>query len=203
VSGARPVGDAVPPRDTSGLFHQAFRALASAGHAAVDAPGPEEALLEITRVCPTVLGDPDAHERPGALKPGERQFSVCGVFLLTADRRHNVLVAEVGFPPDQHRLRIDVELGHPGFMVKHQRPLLLANTDLDTEFRQILKTARMGSVVFAPMRFKREFLGSLVLASQARHTYGEDDLEALVAFTGLASAVFCAHDGPAWFRTLG
>jgi GAF domain-containing protein len=125
------------------------------------------------------------------------------VFLLTANRRENVLVAEVGFPPEQHRLRIDGELGHPGWMVKHQRPLLLANTDLDAEFRQILKTARMGSVLLAPMRFNQEFLGSLVLASQARHTYTEDDLEALVAFAGLATAVFCAYDGPAWFRTLG
>ena len=59
--------------------------------------------------------------------------------MLTPDRRHNLLVAEVGFlPPEQHRLRIDAELAHPGWVVKHRQPLILANTDLDADFKKIL-----------------------------------------------------------------
>jgi hypothetical protein len=193
---------AVPPRDTSALHADAIAALAAAARAANGAAGPEEALREFTRACPAVLGDRAAHLRPGALGPGERQFSVCGVFALSPDGRENWLIAEVGFPPEQHRLRIDAALAHPGWVVTHRRPLLLANTDLDAGFRQILKTARMGSAMYAPMAWQGRFLGQVVLASQARNTYAEIDLDILVAFAETATAAFCAHGGPAWLATL-
>ena len=106
-------------------------ALGRAIHAGLAARGPEEALRHITALGPALLGDGEAEHRPGALKPGEHQFTVSGAFLVTPDRRHNLLVAEHGFPGEQHRLRIDVGLGHPGWVVERGRPLLLANTDLD------------------------------------------------------------------------
>ncbi len=61
-------------------------ALAGATRAANAAAGPEAALAELTRALPPLLGDREAHRPPGALKAGERQFSVCGVFLLTPDQ---------------------------------------------------------------------------------------------------------------------
>lgn len=185
------------------LRASALVALGEATRAACDAAGPEEALREITSRCPGLLGDREAHLRPGALKAGERQFSVCGVFLRTPDGRQNLLVADVGFPAEQHRLRIDAELGHPGWVVRHRRPLLLANTDLARDFRQILKTSRMGSALYAPMIWKNEFVGQLILASQARDTYAQADLDILVTFAGVATALWRAHNGPAWLATLG
>ena len=185
------------------VFQEALVALGRATQAACAAEGPEEALRQITALCPIVLGDKDAHHRPGALRAGEGQFSISGVFLVTPDERHNLLVAEVGFPPEQHRLRIDIGLGHPGWVVKHRRPLLLANTDEDPEFKQILKTARMGSAIYAPMIWKGHFLGQLVAASQARHTYRKADLDILVAYAEVATALWRAHDGPTFLRTLG
>jgi hypothetical protein len=183
-------------------FREALVALGRAAQAACAAEHPEAALRQITALCPVVLGDQDAHRRPGALRPAERQFSVSGVFLVTPDARHNLLVAEVGFPPEQHRLRIDLALGHPGWVVTHQRPLLLANTDEDPEFTQILKTARMGSAMYAPMIWKGRFLGQLVLASQARNTYRQPDLEILIPYAEVATALWVAHDGPAFLRSL-
>lgn len=180
----------------------ALVALAAATRAANAAGDPEAALAALTRVLPDLLGDRFAHLRPGALKAGERQFSVCGVFLLTPDGRDNLLVAEFGFPPEQHRLRIDATVGHPGWMVQHQRPLLLANTDEHTSFTQILKTARMGSAMFAPMHWRGTYDGQLVLASQVRNTYAGPDLDVLVAFAAVAASVWRAHDGPAWLRAL-
>ncbi len=172
-------------------------ALARATRAGCAAPGPEAALRELTSVCPAVLGDKQAHLRPGALKPAERPFSICGAFMLTPDRRHNLLLAEIGFPPEQHRLQIDATLGHPGWVVEHQEPLILANTDLDANFQQILKTARMGSALYAPMIWQGEFLGQIVCASQARDTYQQADLDVLVAFAETAAALWIAHSGPA------
>ena len=78
---------------------------------------------------------------------------------MTPDRQHHLLVAEHGFPPEQHRLRIPLDLGHPGWVVQRQRPLVLANTDEAQDFRQILKTARMGSVLFGPMFWRGQMLG--------------------------------------------
>jgi signal transduction protein with GAF and PtsI domain len=51
----------------------------------------------------------------------------------------------------KNRPRVPLDLGHAGQVVQHQRPLLLANADEATDFRQILKTARMGSALLAPM----------------------------------------------------
>ncbi len=188
------------PREA--VYHEALVALGRATQAGCAAEGPEEALRQITALCPIVLGDKDAHHRPGALRAGERQFTVAGVFLVTPDERDNLLVAEIGFPPEQHRLRIDIGLGHPGWVVKHRRPLLLANTDEDSEFKQILKTARMGSALYAPMIWKGQFLGQLVVASQARNTYSQPDLDILVAYAEVATALWNAHGGPTFLWSL-
>tara|TARA_Y100000588_G_scaffold339631_1_gene382490 strand:- start:2520 stop:2984 length:465 start_codon:yes stop_codon:yes gene_type:complete len=122
-----------------------------------------------------MLGDPDAQKRPGALKTGEHQFSVAGFFMHLPKERASILVAEDGFPKEQHRLRIPDDLGHPGWVVKNQKPLLLANTDEHSDFKQILKTARMGSAMYTPLVQEGNFVGQFITASQARHTYGPDD----------------------------
>jgi GAF domain-containing protein len=196
------VSDETPPRDPAVLWPASLRALARATRAACAARGPEEALRELAAVCSVLLGDKAAYVRPGALKPGERQFSVCGAFMVTPDGRENILLADVGFPPEQRRLRIDIELGHPGWVVRHRAPLILANTDLDPEFKQILKTSRMGSALYAPMIWKDEVLGQVVCASQARNTYAQADLDVLVAFAATATALWIAHDGPTFLRRL-
>jgi hypothetical protein len=175
------------------------RALAAALHA----DGPEEALRVITSLSRDLLGDENAQHRAGALKPGEHQFSAAGAFFVTPDRRHNLLLAEVNFPPEQHRLKIDIRHGHPGWVVEHEKPLLLANTDHHTEFKQILKTARMGSAIFAPMVWRGRLIGQLVTASQARHTYAEHDLETLVTLARVATPIWIAHGGEELVQQLG
>jgi GAF domain-containing protein len=192
----------IPARDDRTRHRDALRALGEAMRAATRASDPEAALRELTTRTPALLGDPHASRRPGALKPGEHQFSVSGLFMLTPGGQQNLLIADVGFPPEQHRLRIDVRLGHPGWVAKHQRPLILANTDEDPAFTQILTTARMGSALFAPVMWQGEFLGQLILASQARNTYAPIDLDILGVFAEAATALWIAHGGPAFLRTL-
>lgn len=194
--------DRMTTRNVDQMLRDALPALGRAAREACTAAGPEEALRHITAMAPALLGDKEAHLRPGGLKPGERQFSVCGMFAVTPDATHHLLVAEVGFPPEQHRLRIDIDLAHPGWVFKHRKPLILANTDLDADFKQILKTARMGSALYAPMMWKGELLGQLVLASQARNTYAQVDLDVLITFAEVAAALWIAHDGPGFLRGL-
>jgi GAF domain-containing protein len=190
-------------RDFNRLHGDALKALREAGNAALAASGVEQALLPLSTTVHGLLGDKEAHLRSGALKPGERQFSVAGYFMVTPDRKQHILLAEVGFPAEQHRLRIGIDLGHPGWVVRNRKALILANTDLDPEFKQILKTARMGSALYAPLWWRGELFGQLVLASQARNTYEETDLEILLAFANLAASLWMAHGGPAFLAGLG
>ena len=189
-------------RDIHALRAEALARLAEATQAANSAPDVESALRDRTAATQEVLGDKEAHLRPGGLRVGERQFTNAGIFLIIPDRQHHLLVAEHGFPPEQHRLRIPFDLGHPGWVAQHQRPLVLTNTDEVPDFRQILKTARMGSALFGPMFWQGQMLGQLLTAAQARHTYGPIDLDLSMGFAHVAAAVYMAHGGPAWLRTL-
>jgi hypothetical protein len=184
------------------LDARAMGTLNTALKAATNAADAEAALSALSAAAWTALGDPEAHNRPGALKPGEHQFAVSGYFMLTADGRETVLVAEHGFPAEQHQLRIPSDLAHPGWVVKHRKPLLLANTDEDSGFKQILKTARMGSAMYSPLLWRDEFIGLLITASQARNTYGLQDHAIHQTFAMAAAAIYMAHGGPAFSATL-
>ena len=192
----------MPERDVHALRVLALAKLAEATRAANTSPDVESALRHLTAGTQEVLGDQEAHLRPGGLRAGERQFTNSGIFLITPDRHYNLLVAEHGFPPEQHRLRIPIDLGHPGQVVQDQRPLVFANTDESSDFRQILKTARMGSAMFGPMVWRGQMLGQILTAAQARHTYSALDLDIFMGFAHVAATVYVAHGGPEWLRTL-
>src|SRR5882724_5744481 len=129
-------GCVMTARDVHALRAEALATLAEATRAANGAPDVESALGHLTTATREVLGDNEAYLRPGGLRAGERQFVVSGIFLITADRQHHLLVGAHGIPPEQHRLRIPLDLGHPGWAMQHQHPLVLANTDEAQDFRQ-------------------------------------------------------------------
>jgi hypothetical protein len=168
------------------------------GAAALAAPGPEEAMRAIAGRYYDALGDRTAHQRDGALKPGERQYFVAGAFFVTPDGAWHMLVGSINFPAEQGRLMIPIDGGHPGWVVKNRSKLLLRNTDEHGAFRQYLKSSRMGSAIFAPLFWRGEILGQIIMAAQARYTMREEDLALLVACSGAAAAAWVAHGGPAW-----
>ena len=170
--------------------------LARAAQAAADAGDGEAALRETVHAALRITGDGAAHERPGALKPGERHFHVAGAFMVSPDAASHLLLAEWGFPPEQHRLHYPLDTGHPGWVWKNEQALILENTDRHDDFVQILKTARMGSALYAPMIWRGRFIGQLLTAAQARDTYSPPDLVRLQALAGLAAVAYMAKDGP-------
>lgn len=176
----------------------AWTTIEQAGQAALDAGGPEEAMRILGRACFDTLGDRQAHQKPGALLPGERQYFVAGCFFVTPDRRYHMLVGNTGFPPEQVRLLVPIDGGHPGWVYANRSKLILRNTDDHGEFKQYLKSSRMGSTIFAPIIWKGEFLGQLIMAAQARHTMRDADLEVIVALSKVATGAWVAHGGPAW-----
>ena len=176
----------------------AWAIIEQAGQAALDAGGPEDAMRILGRACFDTLGDRQAHLKPGALLPGERQYFVAGCFFVTPDRRYHMLVGNTGFPPEQERLLVPIDGGHPGWVYANRSKLILRNTDDHSEFKQYLKSSRMGSTIFAPIIWKGEFLGQLIMAAQARHTMRDADLEVIVALSRVATGAWVAHGGPAW-----
>lgn len=169
-----------------------------AGQDCLDADGPEQSMRVLAQACWDTLGDRQAHLRPGALRDGEHQFFVAGVFIVTPDERHHMLVGNVGFPPEQERLLVPIDGGHPGKVYATRAKLLLKNTDDHASFKQYLKTARMGSTVFGPMIFGGRFHGQLIMAAQARHTMDEEDLAIIVALSRIAAGAWVAQGGPDW-----
>ncbi len=161
---------------------------------------PEAALSVITGAVRDALGDPAAAEKSGALKAGERDYRVSGIFLIAPDRRHNVLVANQGFPREQRRLSIPIAWNNPGEVVAKERFVLLENTDDYGEFRQFLKTSRMGSSIYMPIFASGRMIGQLVAAAQARWTYSAEDVAPLTALAGLAAINWDRTNGGAWWE---
>ena len=170
--------------------------VARAARATADTETAEAALREIVHAALRITGDGTAHERPGALNLGERHFHVAGAFMVSPDRTHHLLLAEWGFPPEQHRLHYPLDTGHPGWVWRNEQALILENTDQHDDFVQILKTARMGSALYAPMIWQGKFIGQLLTAAQARNTYTPPDLVRLQALAGMAATAYMAKGGP-------
>jgi len=181
-----------------GDLRSALAMIERAGLAAVNADGPEAAIRALASAYYELLGDREAHLKPGALKPGERQYFVAGGFFVTPDTRYHMLVGSVNFPPEQERLLVPIDGGHPGWVYANRSTLILRNTDEHGEFRQYLKTSRMGSTIFAPIFWKGEFLGQMIMAAQARYTMRDEDLAVLIACAHIAAGAWVAHGGPAW-----
>lgn len=182
----------------AGDLRAALAMIDAGGEAASSATGPEEAMRALVRAYYDLLGDREAHLRPSSLKPGEHQYFIAGAFIVTPDRGYHMLVGNVNFPSEQERLMVPIDGGHPGWVYAHRSKLILKNTDEHGEFRQYLKSSRMGSTIFAPLIWKGEFLGQIVMAAQARYTMRDVDLDVLVACSRVAAGIWVAHGGPAW-----
>jgi hypothetical protein len=183
---------------TTQLAHTLFAMIDHAGQTALNAEGPEQAIAILMKACHETLGDRQAHLIPDALKPGEDQYLVSGAFFVTPDKKYHMLTGSIGFPPEQERLMIPIDGGHPGHVYETQKKLILKNTDEHGAFRQYLKSSRMGSALYAPMIWNGTFIGQLLVAAQARNTMRDIDLDALVAIARLATAIWIAKGGLAW-----
>jgi len=169
---------------------------------ALAAPGAEAGFAAITACAVDLLGDKQAHRRPGGLKSGEKQYQVAAALVFTPDRTQHQFLAQQNFPPEQWHMRIPVDIGHPGRAAREQKPMLLSNTDEHGDFKQILKTSRMGSAMYAPMFWQGTMFGMLICAAQARNTLRPVDMEVMQVFARLGALVWGAQRGPENLATI-
>jgi hypothetical protein len=172
-----------------------------AGDGAI-ARGAEETLWCVTRTVSSLLGDPAASARPGALPDGAVPASAATAFMVTPDGKHHLITAPVNFRPEQHHELVAITLGHPGVVAATRRGIMLADTSHHESFVKILQTFRAGSAMQVPMLWQDEYLGVLICANAARGTFAEIDFRALHVFANLGAALWMAHDGPGWLRSL-
>jgi signal transduction protein with GAF and PtsI domain len=172
-----------------------------AGDAAI-ARGAEEALWCVTRTLPSLLGDAAAATRPGGLPDATVPASAATAFMVTPDRKHHLITAPVNFRPEQHHELVAITLGHPGMVAATRRGIMLADTSHHESFVKILQTFRAGSAMQVPMLWQGEYLGVLICANAGRGAFAEVDFRALHAFANLAAALWMAHDGQGWLRSL-
>lgn len=170
-----------------------------AGWAATGAATPEAVVHAAMGVLFEALGDRQAHLREGALDEGQVQFFVAGAFFVTPDGLHQMLVGNHGFPQDQRRLLIPIDGGHPGRVIASGETLLLEDTRQHGEFRQYLRTARMGSAIYAPLIWDGAPRGLIIMAAQAGGTMGPGDLAVLAAVAPGVTANWLRTGGPDWF----
>jgi hypothetical protein len=187
-------------RDLDSLRENLLLALERVAGDAALARDAEEALWCVTRTLPSLLGDPAA--RPGALPEGAVPASAATAFMVTPDRKHHLITASVNFRPEQHHELVAITLGHPGVVAATRRGIMLADTSHHESFVKILQTFRAGSAMQVPMLWQGDYLGVLICANAARSAFSEIDFRALHAFANLAAALWMAHDGPGWLRSL-
>ncbi len=169
-----------------------------AGWAATHAATPEEVVNRAMLMLWESLGDRQAHLTPGALDEGQAQFFVGGAFFVTPDQKHQMLIGNIGFPPEQRRLLIPIDGGHPGRVIATAAPLLLKDTRKHAEFKQYLKTARMSSAIYAPLIWDGAAHGLIIVAAQAGDTMRDSDLSVLKAVAPTITANWLRLGGPDW-----
>ena len=156
---------------------------------------PETALTTLGHFICDHLGDKSAGGCPGSLKPGETDFTISGYFIVRPEYNDMILISEIGWPEEQHRLTIETGEGRPGWVVDNAAPMVLPNTDDDATFTQILSSARMGSSMYAPLMWQGSVLGLVTLASQARYSYSNDDLPLLQLVAAHAASMWVSLGG--------
>lgn len=174
--------------------------LARAAEVSRGETNPETALFNITECARTSVGDPKARERPGAINPGDPDFVISGIFFVAPARDHMVLVVDNGF--DVRLARIGIGDSRPGNTVRTGAPAVLANTDEDKLFRQIIPKGRVGSSLYLPMKWGNEVIGMFNVAAMARYTFGEPDTRTGILFANLAAATWMALGGPRYLEDL-
>jgi hypothetical protein len=189
-------------RDLNVLRENVLLALKRVMVAAAAATDAEQALWEITRTLPTLLGNGDVQPRLGDPPDWTGPGRAAAAFLATPNGQYHLIAAPVNFRPEQYHELIAIDTGHPGVVARTRRGIFLADTSHHESFVKILQTFRAASAMQVPMLWKGRYLGVLICANAARGAFEELDFAAMEAFAALAAALWMAHDGPAWLGAI-
>jgi len=161
----------------------------------------ESVIKLITKFSYENLGNRSKALESGNLKSDEKNQFACGSFILLDDNKQ-ILIGPQNYGPEQHYMVLDTNVGHPGWVIKNKKRLILQNTDTHKSFVKILKTFRAGSVVYAPIITSDKFIGQIICASQSRNVMEEIDLSTLCVLSNLASLYWIKLDALPEIKTI-
>jgi len=161
----------------------------------------EKALKLITFFSYSYLGNRSKAKTKGNLKNKEKNQFACGSFILLNSQKQ-ILIAPQNYVQEQNYMTLKTNVGHPGWVIKNKKKLILANTDKHKSFVRILKTFRAGSAIYAPIISGKKFIGQIICASQARNVMEEIDLIYLCMLSNLASLYWVKLNGKSEIRKL-
>jgi putative nucleotidyltransferase with HDIG domain len=94
---------------------------------------------------------------------------------------HLVLAASFGASEAEANLRIPLDYGMAGQVLKTMEPILVGNTDLEPGYRQLLESQRIRSAIFAPLKWREEVYGVVFAGNQEKDSFNENDRNLLAA----------------------
>ena len=154
----------------------------------------EEVIKLITKFSYDNLGNRSNAMIEGNLKKGEKNLFACGSFIMINDDKQ-ILIGPQNYAPEQEYMLLDTNIGHPSWVIKNKKRLILTNTDEHKSFVKILKTFRAGAAIYAPIIVSNKFIGQIICASQARNVMEEIDLSALCILSNLISFYWIKLNG--------
>lgn len=161
----------------------------------------EEVVKFITKFSYENLGNRSKATLDGNLKENEKNQFACGSFIMINNDKQ-ILIGPQNYAPEQEYMLLETNIGHPGWVIKNKKRLILANTDEHKSFVKILKTFRAGSVIYAPIIVSDKLIGQIICASQARNVMEEIDLITLCVLSNLISFYWIKLNGEVEIKDL-
>ena len=119
------------------------------------------------------------------------EHHTAALFLLNDERTHLFLAAERGLSEDERDIQLAMDSGGMHTTVlDNDVPLLVDNPDGLSNYEDVSSAARSLSVLMAPIKSRDETHGLIIVSSQQRHAYRDDDLKLLSAVATQAGIAF-------------
>ncbi len=117
---------------------------------------------------------------------------VAMVFRLEKDGERLVVAACDGVSESEAGLEVPVGYGIIGRVLEEREPLLLKDTDMEREFRQLLETRRIRSAAYSPLKWRDEIYGVALAGNQERDSLDDNDLNLISALS--VQAALAVHN---------
>jgi len=117
---------------------------------------------------------------------------VAMVFRLEKDGERLVVASCDGVSESEAGLEVPLGYGIIGRVLEEREPLLLKDTDMEREFRQLLETRRIRSAVYSPLKWRDEIYGVALAGNQERDSLDDNDLNLISALS--VQAALAVHN---------
>lgn len=105
------------------------------------------------------------------------------VFRFDEEGENLVVAASGGVSESEATLSISADFGMVGRVLKTREPLMVLDTDTESDYRQLLESQRIRSAIYAPLKWREESYGVVFAGNQVREGFSENDLNLLSALS--------------------